>query len=492
MFKQGQREQKVTGSSGDWKGSAAEWRHRAKDWTTKKKSEVDERVARTMDRTVRLAVTGLRRSGKTVFTMSVVHLLKYLRAQPELLAYLGIAEVVSVQVSNPPVLDSARFPYERCIESLSKNPPRWPEGTRNVSEVRVTMRYRRGRKHLMRLGDGIRTLHLDIVDYPGEWLLDLPLIDKSFAEWSRQALALAEQPPRAKLAAEWRAFASGLDPAQSAGFAFGKMRKGAALFRDYLLASRQAGLQFVQPGRFIMPGDQEGELLLDFFPMRCLEVAPEDALIAELERRYDIYRERVIGEFRSKCFAGFDRQVVLVDILTVLNAGQWVFADTRDALNEILESFRYGDSNWRTRLFRPRIDRVLIAATKADRVSRDQSPLLKHFLEAMLGDTRESLAARGKRIEVGYQAISALCCTKDVKCSLNGVPASCIQGVPVGESEPAVFFPGQVPSRPPADDDWQGYDFRDFIPPRGHYRHGEILDHLQMHAVLGYLIGDKL
>ena len=27
----------------------------------------------------------------------------------------------------------------------------------------------------------------------------------------------------------------------------------------------------------------------------------------------------------------------------------------------------------------------------------------------MLGETRESLAARGKRIQVGYQAISALC-----------------------------------------------------------------------------------
>jgi uncharacterized protein len=28
------------------------------------------------------------------------------------------------------------------------------------------------------------TLNLDIVDYPGEWLLDLPLLSLSFAEWS--------------------------------------------------------------------------------------------------------------------------------------------------------------------------------------------------------------------------------------------------------------------------------------------------------------------
>ena len=29
-----------------------------------------------------------------------------------------------------------------------------------------------------------RLLNLDIVDYPGEWLLDLPLLGKTFAEWS--------------------------------------------------------------------------------------------------------------------------------------------------------------------------------------------------------------------------------------------------------------------------------------------------------------------
>ena len=27
-------------------------------------------------------------------------------------------------------------------------------------------------------------LHVDIVDYPGEWLLDLPLLSKDFATWS--------------------------------------------------------------------------------------------------------------------------------------------------------------------------------------------------------------------------------------------------------------------------------------------------------------------
>lgn len=28
-------------------------------------------------------------------------------------------------------------------------------------------------------------MYLEIVDYPGEWLLDLPLMEKTFAQWSK-------------------------------------------------------------------------------------------------------------------------------------------------------------------------------------------------------------------------------------------------------------------------------------------------------------------
>jgi len=45
-----------------------------------------------------------------------------------------------------------------------------------------------------------RTLTLDIVDYPGEWLLDLPLLDKSYQQWSAESLALSRMEPRAQLA----------------------------------------------------------------------------------------------------------------------------------------------------------------------------------------------------------------------------------------------------------------------------------------------------
>jgi predicted YcjX-like family ATPase len=54
-------------------------------------------------------------------------------------------------------------------------------------------------------------LSIDIVDYPGEWLLDLPLLGKSFADFSREAFEMAESPVRADLSAEWRALSAGVD-----------------------------------------------------------------------------------------------------------------------------------------------------------------------------------------------------------------------------------------------------------------------------------------
>ena len=45
-----------------------------------------------------------------------------------------------------------------------------------------------------------RRLTLDLVDYPGEWLLDLPLLSKSYEQWSAESLALSRREPRARLA----------------------------------------------------------------------------------------------------------------------------------------------------------------------------------------------------------------------------------------------------------------------------------------------------
>ena len=83
-----------------------------------------------------------------------------------------------------------RFDYENHVRTLIEE-RRWPASTVDISELRLVMDYQRQ-------NGADRTLTLDIVDYPGEWLLDLPLLNKSFEQWSAESLALSREGPRAK------------------------------------------------------------------------------------------------------------------------------------------------------------------------------------------------------------------------------------------------------------------------------------------------------
>ena len=140
--------------------------------------------------TLRLGVTGLARSGKTVFTTALVH---HLTRGTNLPAFRASAEGRIRRAHLAPQPDDAvpRFPYEEHMEALTAA-RRWPQSTNRISELRVDIAYER--KGGWRTGPG--SLALDIVDYPGEWLLDLALLDAGYAEWSRQTIARSRSPER--------------------------------------------------------------------------------------------------------------------------------------------------------------------------------------------------------------------------------------------------------------------------------------------------------
>src|ERR1700704_4856070 len=146
--------------------------------------------------TVRLGITGLSRAGKTVFITALVHGLvrggrfPVFEAQNE-------GRVAGARLSPQPDDAVPRFDYENHVHALVTDRV-WPESTRQISELRLVIEYQ------SRSG-AMRQLILDIVDYPGEWLLDLPLFTKSFEAWSAESLALSREHPRASLAAAWHA-----------------------------------------------------------------------------------------------------------------------------------------------------------------------------------------------------------------------------------------------------------------------------------------------
>jgi predicted YcjX-like family ATPase len=461
--------------------------------------------------TLRLGVTGLARAGKTVFITSLVRNLVRGGRLPFLAAYAE-GRVVSAELTPQPDDDIPRFDYERHVAALCATEPSWPESTRAISQLRVTLTFK-GTSALALMGPS--RLHIDIIDYPGEWLLDLALLNRTYQQWSVEAMALARAPVRWKAAADWLQFSSTLSPAASADEAVAM--RAAEVFTAYLAAARAAepALSTVGPGRFLMPGDHEGSPLLAFAP---LDLPPDTniaggSLAAMMARRYESYRTRLVRPFFQDHFSRLDRQIVLVDALAALNQGAHAIDDLSHALEAALVAFRPGARGWLSAFLPARIDRIVFAATKADHL-----PSASHDrLEALLSLIVENAARRAETAgaDIRTIALASLRATTEARARYGGEMLACIKGIPLagervngrffdGRSEIAIF-PGDLDADPRAalaaarsasDTSGLGLSLVRFRPPALGSESETILPqpwpHIRLDKALQHLMGDRL
>ena len=455
---------------------------------------------------LRLGVTGLARSGKTVFITALIRNLTQGGRLPFFAPYAD-GRLLSATLEPQPDDEIPRFDYEAHIAALSANPPDWPESTRRISEVRVALAFTP--EHWLRRSLGIRRLNLDIVDYPGEWLLDLAMLGQSYTEWSREALERARLPSRSETARDWLAFSATLDPDTPEDEK--TALTGAQIFTRYLSeARRQAAVATLGPGRFLMPGDLEGSPLLTFFPLDV----PADAtprrgsLHAMMARRYDSYVAHVVRPFFRDHFSRLDRQIVLVDVLGALAGGPEGVAELESALASVLRAFRPGVASWLQSLVGARrIDRLVFAATKADHIHHTSHDRLEAILRLL---TQRAAGRAGEAgAETRIMALAALRATREAQIRDGGTPLPCIVGVPLpgetvsgerfdGRREVAVF-PGDLPEDPSSvltGNAVLDTAFPRFRPPRllPTQASGEIPapPHIRLDRALDFLIGDWL
>ena len=176
------------------------------------KNELNALVNRGVDRHLRLAVTGLSRSGKTAFITAMVNQLLNIHAGARLPLLSAVREERLLGVKRIPQRDFGipRFTYDEGLAQLYGDPPAWPTPTRGVSEIRLALRFK-SNDSLLRHFKDTSTLYLEIVDYPGEWLLDLPMLAQDYLSWSRQMTGLLNG-QRGEWSVKWRMMCEGLDP----------------------------------------------------------------------------------------------------------------------------------------------------------------------------------------------------------------------------------------------------------------------------------------
>ncbi|MBF0173550.1 MAG: YcjX family protein [Magnetococcales bacterium] len=461
---------------------------------TEARKSLEDLLYLAMDRRVRLAVTGLNQAGKTVFITSLIHQL----LQGARLGGLPFFQVVAegrfqgAKTVLQPNMAIAAFRYDLFIQSLMDHPSAWPKATDGLSEIRLAIRFRPSGMLHSRLRSST-TIHLDIIDYPGEWLLDLPLLGQDFFQWSNEVFDLCEHAPRRDLAQPWLDHLSRLDPLQHAEE--GTLRQASRLFTDFLLACKRepVGLSYLQPGRFLIPGDLKDTPLLTFCPIRCSADSAKAGSVAQvMAERFESYKERVVRRFYQDHFSHFDRQIVLVDLLKGLNRGPDHFSDMSRSLKSILKNFDYGRASLISRLWQPRIDRLLFVATKADHVAANQHGNMERLLARMVMDHANEAAFHGVKVET--MAIASVVSTETVVKEHQGRRLSFVRGRPKGRAEDVLLFPGEIPEKIPRPEAWQGerFNFLEFEPRIRGLEADDRLPHLRLDLALDFLLGDKL
>ncbi|NVD06834.1 YcjX family protein [Vibrio sp. JPW-9-11-11] len=451
--------------------------------------DMNDLISRTMDSHVRVAVTGLSRAGKTAFISSLVNQLLHTSTHDNLPLFSAARDKRVIGAKRVPQSNMLvpRFAYDEAMDKVYATPPQWPEPTRDVSEIRLAIKYR-PKKRSKKLFASTATLNVDIIDYPGEWLLDLPLLNLSFAEWT-QAQFDALKGVRAELATEWLSMMEQFEP--SAPLDEKRLAEISSFYTEFLFACKKKGLHWVQPGRFVLPGELQGAPVLQFFPCQFDgdKKVPKGSNLEMLRARYHEYQQKVVKAFYKHHFATFDRQIVLVDCLQPLNAGFESFRDMRHALEQIMHSFRYGRSNLVKRLFAPRIDKVLFAATKADHVTPEQHTNLVSLLQQMVHPAWQTAAY--ENIDMQCITLASIQATQAGFINDGDKSHPALQGVTLDE-QPMTLFPGEVPKKLPQPSYWNnaGFEFIGFRPTQS--GSDEPLAHIRLDKALEYLIGDKL
>ena len=441
------------------------------------------------DPVIRLGVTGLSRAGKTVFITSLVANLMD-RARMHSLRAAADGSIKAAWLQPQPDDTVPRFDFERHLAALTGPEPHWPEGTRHVSQLRLSLRMD-GRGLFGGL-TGPRTVHLDIVDYPGEWLLDLRLMERDFSEWSAEVLDRMQGRPGA---ADYVAELSGLDGDR---FAEPTAQRLARTYTAHLHAARAAGWSDCTPGRFLIPGEMEGSPALTFAPLPA--AFAEGRLHREFRRRFDAYKSRVVKPFFRDHFARIDRQVVLVDVLGAIHQGPRAVEDMRRAMADILTAFRPGRAGWLAQLLGTRrVERILFAATKADHLHHVQHGPLTAILSAMLREARDRADFSGARTEA--MSIAALRATTEDVIRQDGAELPAVRGRLL-DGRQAAFYPGELPADPAAllhpardgADRWLDGDYAimNFAPAPMTARPGDGPPHIRLDRAADFLIGDRL
>jgi predicted YcjX-like family ATPase len=231
-----------------------------------------------------------------------------------------------------------------------------------------------------------------------------------------------------------------------------------------------------------------------------------------MERRFEAYKSVVVKPFFREHFARLDRQIVLVDALQAINRGPEAVRDLQRALADVLACFRPGTNSLLSSLVGRRIDRVLVAATKADHLHHESHDRLEAITRKLVEGAIQTIGMTGAGIDV--MALASVRATREATVKQDGHVLPVISGTPIaGEAignetfdgiRRTAIFPGDLPEDPSAlfrtgDAQSTGahgpeLNIVRFRPPQLETGGGITLSvpHIRLDRAMQFLFGDRL
>ena len=289
--------------------------------------------ARWRSTAITVAVAGLSRSGKTAFITSVVANLQAAARNSRAAEWLkGLDVVASGRLRSADRPQNYRprhgrmLPYGDMLSALTADAPSWPSRTADVYEAALDIHFWPGAAPVAGSSEdkAAACLRLVIVDYPGEWLVDVPMMGQPYADWSAAALNRLRSAPWSEVSEEFQTLLAETDWTGPDGN--DAAERAAREWQRVLVAARERGLKWLQPGHFVRARgqDEEGavprldEERLWFCPLpdAAISVAKGGSLARAMSDRYARYQKET-GKFFRDTLKDATHHVLLVDVLAL-------------------------------------------------------------------------------------------------------------------------------------------------------------------------------
>ncbi len=437
---------------------------------------------------IKIGVTGFSRAGKTLFISSLAQALlstdswKNKRGQGPLAHFAPVenGSFRSAQVRNDINSHLPQFPFIKVRNSLVEKDASWPAPTEGISHLVLDLDYWSDSWYRR-----LRHIQIELVDYPGEWLSDLPMLKQSYDQWSESILELAQLNERQEWSHPY--FERLLSIPVDQDFDEDLVSQLSDLWLEYMQLAAANGFVFNQPGRSLRPTDLLHSPVLRLIPLPSH--LQSTGFGKGMKKRFEQYKKKVIKPFYEDHFKHMDRQIILVDVLQALQKGETVFTELMDALKDTLESFRYGKKEFLPWLIGAKTTHLLLAATKADHVTRGDRENLEDLLSRMPALVDETGKMRSNVENFKVMAVASVRATED-RMTIKPPKREILYGKPADEKEAGQWDPGGLPLDMPPNWSEVYFQFLKFEPLSMQDGLHKGFSSINMGKALNFLIGD--